>query len=82
MVGAAADLMSIHLMEGYVAVVTQPEGIVPVSSGDVFHHQGQQAYGPTLLQYSHKLCCVKKKKKKKVQQRSIKSFRNVPVVLT
>ena len=32
MVGAAADLMSIHLMEGYVAVVTQPEGIVPVSS--------------------------------------------------
>ena len=56
MMGAAADLM--HLMEGYVAVVTQPGGFVLASGGDVLHHQGQQAYGPTLLQYSHKLCCT------------------------
>ena len=62
MVGAAADLMSIHLMEGCVAMVTQPGDFVLASSGDVFHHQGQQAYGPTLLQHSHRLCCTKKKK--------------------
>ena len=61
MVGAAADLMSIHLMEGCVAMVTQPGDFVLASGGDVFHHQGQQAYGPTLLQHSHRLCCTKKK---------------------
>ena len=37
MVGAAADLMSIHLMEGCVAMVTQPGDFVLVSGGDVFH---------------------------------------------
>ena len=30
------------------------------SGGDVFHHQGQRAYGPILLQHSHRLCCTKK----------------------
>ena len=60
MVGAAAYLMSIHLMEGCVAMVTQPGDFVLASGGDVFHHQGQQAYGPTLLQHSHGLCCTKK----------------------
>ena len=60
MVGAAADLMSIHLMEGCVAMVTQPGDFVLASGGDVFHHQGQQAYGPTLLQHIHIICYTKK----------------------